>query len=61
MSRIKVLYAEDEIFLGKIVKETLESRGFEVLMETHGGRVLTAFDNRNPDICVLDIDRKSVV
>ena len=55
MSRIKVLYAEDEIFLGKIVKETLESRGFEVLMETHGGRVLTAFDNGNPDICVLDI------
>jgi len=55
MSRIKVLYVEDEIFLGKIVKETLESRGFEVLMETHGGRVLTAFDNGNPDICVLDI------
>ncbi len=55
MSRIKVLYAEDEIFLGKIVKETLESRGFEVLMETHGARVLTAFENGQPDICVLDI------
>ena len=55
MSRIKVLYVEDEIFLGKIVKETLESRGFEVLMETHGARVLTAFDNGRPDICVLDV------
>ena len=55
MSRIKVLYAEDEIFLGKIVKETLESRGFEVLMETHGARVLTAFENGRPDICVLDV------
>jgi DNA-binding response OmpR family regulator len=55
MSRIKVLYAEDEIFLGKIVKETLESRGFEVLMETHGSRVLTAFENGRPDICVLDV------
>jgi DNA-binding response OmpR family regulator len=46
---------EDEIFLGKIVKETLESRGFEVLMETHGARVLTVFDNGRPDICVLDV------
>ena len=55
MSRIKVLYAEDEIFLGKIVKETLESRGFEVLMETNGARVLTAFENGQPDICVLDV------
>jgi DNA-binding response OmpR family regulator len=55
MSRIKVLYVEDEVFLGKIVKETLESRGFEVLMETHGARVLTAFDNGKPDICVLDV------
>jgi len=55
MSKIKVLYAEDEIFLGKIVKETLESRGFEVLMETNGARVLTVFENGRPDICVLDI------
>ena len=55
MSRIKVLYAEDEIFLGKIVKETLESRGFDVVMETHGARVLTAFENGRPDICVLDV------
>ncbi|HXB07020.1 MAG TPA: response regulator transcription factor [Puia sp.] len=55
MSKIKVLYVEDEIFLGKIVKETLESRGFEVLMETNGARVLTVFENGRPDICVLDI------
>jgi DNA-binding response OmpR family regulator len=55
MSRIKVLYAEDEVFLGKIVKETLEGRGFEVIMETHGARVLTAFENGQPDICVLDV------
>ena len=55
MSRIKVLYVEDEVFLGKIVKETLESRGFEVLMETHGARVLTAYENGRPDICVLDV------
>jgi DNA-binding response OmpR family regulator len=55
MSRIKILYAEDEIFLGKIVKETLESRGFEVLMVTNGGAVLETFSAEGPDICVLDI------
>lgn len=52
---IKVLYVEDEIFLGKIVFETLASRGFDVLMETDGSRVMDAFASFNPDICVLDI------
>ena len=55
MSRIKILYAEDELFLGKIVKETLESRGFEVVMETNGAAVLDAFKREQPDICVLDV------
>jgi DNA-binding response OmpR family regulator len=51
----KVLYAEDELFLGKIVKESLESRGFNVVMESDGGKVFTAFKKENPDICILDI------
>jgi DNA-binding response OmpR family regulator len=55
MNRIKVLYAEDEIFLGKIVKETLDSRGFEVIMVTNGGDVLPAYQTARPDICVLDV------
>jgi DNA-binding response OmpR family regulator len=55
MSRIKVLYAEDEVFLGKIVKETLEGRGFEVVMETDGGRVFKLFEEEKPDICILDV------
>jgi DNA-binding response OmpR family regulator len=55
MSRIRVLYAEDEIFLGKIVKETLDSRGFEVIMVTNGAAVLPAYQSEKPDICVLDI------
>ena len=51
----KVLYAEDEMFLGKIVKESLESRGFNVVMEADGGKVFSAFQKENPDICILDI------
>jgi DNA-binding response OmpR family regulator len=55
MSSFKVLYAEDELFLGKIVKESLESRGYEVLMESDGAKATALFKKSNPDICVLDI------
>ncbi|MDQ6757283.1 MAG: response regulator transcription factor [Bacteroidota bacterium] len=51
----KVLYVEDELFLAKIVKESLESRGFNVVMESDGAKVLAQFKKEKPDICVLDI------
>jgi DNA-binding response OmpR family regulator len=50
-----ILYAEDELFLGKIVKESLESRGFDVHMESDGAKVVPAFSKLQPDICVLDV------
>ncbi|MDA3615056.1 response regulator transcription factor [Polluticaenibacter yanchengensis] len=52
---VKILYVEDEPFLGKIVKETLESKGFDVYMETDGNKVLGLYKTVQPDICVLDI------
>lgn len=55
MEKIKVLYVEDELFLGKIVRESLESRGYEVNMETDGAKVMAVFKKFLPDICVLDI------
>jgi DNA-binding response OmpR family regulator len=55
MSRIKVLYVEDELFLGKIVKESLETRGFEVAMEDDGDKVVSLFKKESPDVCVLDV------
>ncbi|HEY1199717.1 MAG TPA: response regulator, partial [Niastella sp.] len=55
MSKTKVLYVEDELFLGKIVKESLESRQFEVTMESDGVNVLSVFKQVNPDVCVLDV------
>ncbi|RYU94476.1 response regulator transcription factor [Emticicia agri] len=51
----KILYVEDEPFLGKIVKESLESRNFEVKMVADGNLVLKAFEQFKPDICVLDV------
>jgi DNA-binding response OmpR family regulator len=55
MSKVKVLYVEDELFLGKIVRESLESRGYEVIMEDDGAKVLEQFKKSKPDICVLDV------
>ena len=51
----KILYIEDEPFLGKIVKETLESQEFEVLLIGDGARVMSAFDIFTPEICILDV------
>ena len=55
MSKIKILYVEDEPFLGRIVKESLESRDFEVNMATDGNDAVTLFRETKPDICVLDV------
>lgn len=55
MSKIKILYVEDELFLGKIVKESLESRHFDVVMESDGLHVLSIFREMDPDVCVLDV------
>lgn len=55
MSKTKILYVEDEPFLGRIVKESLEVRDFEVRMVTDGNHALNAFKEMNPHLCVLDI------
>lgn len=55
MKKTKILYVEDEPFLGRIVKESLESRDFEVAMITDGNEATAAFKESLPDICVLDI------
>jgi len=55
MSKVKILYAEDEPYLGKIVKESLESRNFEVNMIDDGIQVMPAFEQYPPDICILDV------
>ena len=55
MSKTKVFYVEDELFLARIVKESLESREFDVIMENDGGKALDLFKKSQPDICVLDV------
>ncbi len=53
--KTKILYVEDEPFLGKIVKESLESRQFDVRMVADGKEVIRAFTEMKPNIAVLDV------
>ena len=55
MAHAKILYVEDEIFLAKIVSETLQGKGYDVVMESDGGRALAVFEAEKPDVCLRDI------
>jgi DNA-binding response OmpR family regulator len=55
MNKAKVLYVEDELFLAKIVSETLQTRGYDVILESDGGKAFDQFNKERPDVCVLDI------
>jgi DNA-binding response OmpR family regulator len=55
MIKVNILYVEDEPFLGRIVKESLESRDFEVHMVNDGKDAVDVFKKVHPQICVLDI------
>lgn len=55
MTKIKVLYVEDETFLAKVVKESLESRNFDVNLVEDGAHAISVYESFQPDICVLDV------
>ena len=55
MNKIKVLLAEDEISLGMIVKESLETRNFNVLLANNGEEACKIYHLEKPDILVLDV------
>lgn len=55
MKPTKILYVEDEVFLAKIVSESLQARGYEVTLENDGGNAVERWNELKPDVCVLDI------
>lgn len=55
MSKTKIFYLEDELFLSKIIKESLEIRGYEVCLVRDGRFAEAEFVAFQPDICVLDV------
>ncbi len=50
-----ILLAEDEPALGQIIKESLETRSFKVLLCDNGEKALEVYKNKNPELLVLDI------
>jgi len=51
----KILYIEDEPYLARIVKDTLELRGYEVLHKKDGAKIMEQVAAFGPDICLLDV------
>ena len=51
----KVLYIEDEVYLSRIVKDTLVLKGYEVLHKKDGNRIMEHISAFTPDICLLDV------
>jgi two-component system response regulator TrcR len=50
-----ILLAEDEIILGKLVKEALERDGYQVSWAKDGQEAFEMYQSNPTDICVLDV------
>ena len=55
MQKHRIILIEDEITLGEIIKESLETRGFEVNHFVSGQEGLIHILKNTPDIIVLDV------
>ena len=51
----KILLAEDEPFLGKVVKESLEKKGYEVVLAADGKQAWSFFVENDFSLCILDV------
>lgn len=50
-----ILLAEDEPALGQIIKESLETRNFKVLLCENGEKAFEVYKNEAPELLVLDV------
>lgn len=54
-SKNTILLAEDEPALGQIIKESLETRHFNVLLCENGEKAYHVYKNNKPELLVLDV------
>jgi DNA-binding response OmpR family regulator len=54
-NRVKILLAEDEPSLGQIIKESLETRNFDVLLCVDGEQAYKTYIAEKPLLLVLDV------
>ena len=55
MSNQNILIVEDDVNLGMLLSEFLESQNFNVKLCRNGASGLTSFKKHNFDICILDV------
>lgn len=55
MSKPRILYVEDEIFMARIVADTLRDKGYELISIHDGMEAVAAFAKEKPDVCLLDV------
>ena len=55
MDKIQVLFAEDELALAHIVRESLEERDFKVVLCADGEQAYRQYEKQKPDMLVLDV------
>jgi two-component system, OmpR family, response regulator TrcR len=55
MKKIRILLAEDELALGSIIQESLESREFSVRLCGDGQSAWETYQQDKPDVLVLDV------
>ncbi len=53
--RVTILLAEDEPALGMIIKESLETRNFKVLLCDNGEKAYSLYKSELPELLVLDV------
>lgn len=51
----KILYVEDDLYLGYVTKDNLQLKGYEVFLSEDGVKAFDMFNEKKPDICVLDV------
>ena len=54
-NNIKLLLAEDEAALGQIIKESLETRNFDVILCDNGEKAFEKYKTESPEVLVLDV------
>lgn len=55
MNKKKILIADDDSKINRMISFKLEKEGFEVISVDDGGKALEAFKNNKPDAAILDI------
>jgi DNA-binding response OmpR family regulator len=55
MTSSKVLLVEDELMLAEIVRESLQSRGFDIMHTSSANDALRLYREHPPEIVILDV------